>query len=115
MLTQMIVTILNGASLSDALKLNGDFWPMVVIPDSAWDTNTMSFQGSFDGTNFFDIYDVDSGLEYTIAAVAAQKGISLKWQNFTGWKHLKVRSGTSAAAVNQNGNTVLTVNVEYAG
>ena len=100
------VTIANGASLSGATsELDGRL--VAVMTDSAWDTNSMTFQVSFDGSTYYNLYD-DVG-EYTISSVVASTCRSVNLNNFIGARYIKVRSGTSGAAVNQNGDTVVSI------
>lgn len=115
MLTQATVTIANGESLSPALMFGQDFWPVRMSVDAAWDTNVITFQGSYDGTNFFDIDNPEDNSEYQLPSTAASKSHNLKYQNFAGFKALKVRSGTAASPVNQNGATTVTFTLLYVG
>jgi hypothetical protein len=100
------VTVANGASLSGAASLK-ELKVLAFVTDAAWDTNAVTFQGSFDGTNFFNLWN-DSA-EYSIAAVPASTLVAINPVNFMGLHSVKVRSGTSAAAVNQVGATVVTL------
>lgn len=98
--------IANGASLSAAAELK-QLKTLAFVTDAAWDTNAVTFQGSYDGTNFFNLWN-DQG-EYSIAAVPASTYVSINIGVFLGLHSVKVRSGTSAAAVNQNGATTITL------
>ena len=100
------VTVADGASLSDAafteyLELCG------VITDSGWNTAALTFQGSHDGTNYFNIWNGASELSY--AAVVASTWVAFDPALFLGIPYIKVRSGTSASAVNQTGDSVVTL------
>jgi hypothetical protein len=102
------VTIGAGASLSGStidLATLGN--PVAIITDAAWDTNAVTFQASVDGTNFFNLYK--EATEYSLAGVTASTLHSLDMQAFAGLSHLKIRSGTAAAAVNQVDATVITL------
>jgi hypothetical protein len=102
------VTIGAGASLSGStIDLDTLGNPVAVIVDAAWDTQAMTFQGSVDGTNFFNLYKEST--EYSLTAVVASTLHSLDMQAFAGLSHLKVRSGTAAAAANQADATVVTL------
>lgn len=106
-ITSKSVTILNGASLSGAsADLAGNVL-VAVITDSAWDTNAMTFQGSLDGTNWFNIFN--GGTEYSLAAIVASTFFAVDRDLFVGARYVKVRSGTSGAAANQNGDAVVTL------
>jgi hypothetical protein len=109
--TAHTVTIATGASLSGASeRLDPGVRVIGFITDSAWDTNVMSFQGSIDGTNFFNLNFKDaSGGEYATGSVVASTYTPVDIGTFFGLRYIKVRSGTSAAAVNQNGASVVTL------
>ena len=66
---------------------------------AAWTTADITFQASYDGTTYYDLYDQD-GNEITISA-AASRFIILNPDNFWGFHWLKVRSGTMGTPVNQ--------------
>lgn len=121
MQTQGTVTIANGASLSDAevcglldaasggyYKL-GELYPVSITPDAAWDTNAITFQAAGPDGVFANVYDRDTMAEYSITGAVKQITYPIAWQNFLGACYIKVRSGTAASAVNQNGDTVLTI------
>jgi len=102
------VTIGAGASLSGAtidLATLGN--PVAIITDAAWDTQAMGFQGSVNGTNFFPVYK--EATEYSMAGVTASTYHSLDFNTFLGLSHLKILSGTIAAAANQVDATVITL------
>jgi hypothetical protein len=103
------VTVANGASLSGAAQLLPTNGRLVgVITDAGWDTNAMTFQVSVDGgTTYVNLYN--AGTEYSMAGIVASTYNAINPDVFAGARHLKVRSGTSAAAVNQVGDTVVTL------
>ena len=90
-------TIANGASLSASVQVNGERIQVVEMP-SAWTAAGLSFQGSPDNSNFFDLWD-ETG-EFTLA-VDASRRIQINSDTLSQQAYLKVRSGTSAAPVNQ--------------
>lgn len=94
------VDIANGASLSDALNLVGHTMVGIVMP-SSWTAASLTFQASIDGTNYFNLFD-DGGNEQTVTA-AASEHLFLSPLEWIGINWIKVRSGTSGAAVNQGG------------
>lgn len=101
-------TILAGAGgLSDAQKVDGKL--SGVILTSAWVTAAMTFQGSRDGTVWFDLWDTATGtaVERTIAAAnlptSNGRFLALNLGDWIGLNWVKVRSGTSASPVNQTG------------
>lgn len=118
---QGTVTIANGASLSDAEVCGqpltspagafykvGSFYPVNITPDSAWDTQPLTFQKAGPDGVFANVFDIDTGAEYSITGAVASQPYPIKWQNFTGACYIKARSGTAASPQNQSGNTILT-------
>lgn len=99
-------TILNGASLSGAVDLDEKRAHRIVMP-AAWTAAGITFQVSYDGAAFNDLYTADG--EYTLSStvVGASRSIVLDQSIFYGVRHLKVRSGTSAAPVNQGADRAL--------
>lgn len=100
------VTVADGASLSGAafteyLELCG------VITDSGWNTAALSFQGSLDNTNFFNVFNGATELSY--AAIAASSWVAFDPALFLGIPYIKVRSGTAGTPVNQTGASVVTL------
>jgi len=104
------VTIASGASLSGAVNLGGKVLTAITIP-AAWTAAELSFQASDDqGTTWYDMFD-DGGTEVQIASasVVASRRITLDPSAFAGVDYIKVRSGLTAAAVNQGADRVLTL------
>ena len=96
------VVIAAGASLSFSTPLAGRFQLVAIQMPAAWDAASLTFAVSHDGTTFVPLHW--AGAEYTILAAggaAASLGVSLDPDAFMGWPVVRVRSGTSAAAVNQ--------------
>lgn len=92
----LVATIANGDSLSDVLNV----WPIsasAIIMPAAWTAASLTFQGSMDGVNFFDLFN-DSGVEYEIPALVSQSIILNVPLTFP---YIKVRSGTTGTPVNQ--------------
>jgi hypothetical protein len=92
-------TIASGQSLSAAIDLAADRLHRIALP-AAWTAASLTFQVS-SGAGFNDLYTADG--EYTLpaSAVAAGRSIVIDPAVFYGVRHLKVRSGTSAAPVAQ--------------
>lgn len=97
-------TILSGASLSNALALE-DFRLARIFVPVGWTAAVLTFRVSHDDVTYADLYDA-SGTEYTVQA-AASRAILIPIVDFLGVQYLKVRSGTSAAAVNQGADRAL--------
>lgn len=99
------VTIANGASLSGAIDCSEGRPARIVIP-SAWTTANLTFQTSYDGTTYNDLYDA-FGTEYTVTVGGASRGIILPLADFIGVRYLKVRSGTTGTPVTQGADRTL--------
>jgi hypothetical protein len=108
MIARIPVTILNGASLSNAVPLYGGL-PAVIEMPAAWTAAVLTFQTSGDNTNFFNVYD-DAGSEVSITTDASRR-IRLEPTQWAGISQIKIRSGTAGAAVNQGGDRILYLEV----
>lgn len=100
-------TIANGTSLSPAVYLGAKTLRAIQMP-AAWTAAALSFQGSVDGVTYNDIYD-SQGVEWTVAAGAARYIPIIDGQFSLGILWLKIRSGLTAAAVNQGADRILKV------
>lgn len=98
-------TIANGASLAAAVNLRGRVLCGVYMP-AGWTAAGLSFQGSPDGATYYDIHDA-SGEVTSPASVSIYASVDPL--PFYGVNFIRVRSGTSAAAVNQGAERVLTL------
>lgn len=99
--------ILTGASLSAAFDIPSGYFPCKIELPAAFDGTALTFQGSVDGTTFFDLYrDTGTEVNYT---VAHSRIIVAKLEDFVGLKAFKVRAGTAASATNQTGDTAISV------
>ena len=101
------VTILNGASLSGVADLRTLGALVGIQPDAAWDTNIVTFQGSYDNAVWTNLRLF--GVEVQIPGVVASSLEPVDPMYFLAPRYLKVRSGTAAAPVNQVGDTVITL------
>lgn len=98
--TVLTATIANGAALSDAVTVTDKYIRAILIP-ALWDAAPLTFQGSIDGTNFYDV--CNGGSEYALLATSAGQFLILdKPTLLTGFTKIKVRSGTSSSPVNQS-------------
>lgn len=93
------VSIGAGASLSGGIDCLGQTLVGIILP-AGWTTATLSFQGSVDGTNWYNIYAA-SGSEVVTGSFSASSYVALDPADFAGVPQLKVRSGSSSAATNQ--------------
>jgi hypothetical protein len=104
--TTSTVTIANGASLSDAIDTNGKALVSIFMP-ADWTAADLTFSGSLNGTDYFNVYD-DADNELTIQA-GEDRLILINREKLQGARYLKVRSGTSGAAVVQLAERILTI------
>ena len=98
-------TIASGASLSGAIHLHNQRLFAIVMP-SSWTAANLTFQGSHDGSTYFDVYN-DAGTEVTVVAAASRFIIIASPVALLGLQRLKVRSGTSGSPVNQGADRAL--------
>lgn len=104
------VTIPNGGALSNGVSL-GEKTLIGIIVSAAWTAAGLTFQASEDGgITWLDLTD-STGTAVTIAAAGIIAGgrVSLDPTPFIGVDTIRLRSGTSAAPVNQGAARVLTV------
>lgn len=101
------VTIENGASMSDAVRLNkmdsvklGGLRLFGIVIPSAWTAANLTFQTSYDGVTYQNLYDKD-GSEETVTVTDTDTSIWLNPATFAAVPFLKIRSGTSGTPVNQ--------------
>lgn len=93
-------TILSGASLSSEINLAGLCVVAIIMPAS-WTAANLTFQAaSVSAGTFNDVYD-EAGTELTVTATASDHIIFPSDKALGLGPVIKVRSGTSAAAVNQ--------------
>lgn len=96
--TTATATIASAASLSGAVDLAASALAGLQMP-AAWTAANLTFQVSFDGTTYADLYD-SLGTEYTVTA-STSRFIALPASDFLGARYLKIRSGTAAVPVAQ--------------
>lgn len=96
------VTIGSGASLSNEIVIN-DYFVVGIHMPADWTAANLTFMAASEpGGTFYNVYDSD-GTELTVTA-AEDRAIGLSGAEsavLSGFKVIKVRSGTAGAAVNQ--------------
>jgi len=100
---QRSFTIATGESLSGAVDVLG--WEIVAIEQAAsTEGTTFTLQGSIDGGLTYTDIQTDAA-EWSVvkSATVAQVIAIPPTKRLRGFTHIKVRSGTSAAATNQTG------------
>jgi hypothetical protein len=100
-MTLFTASIANGASLSGPVPIGAQVITGIVMP-AAWTAASLTFQVSVDdGVTWSDLYDA-TGTEVTFLT-AAGRFVAVDPSLWLGVSHVKVRSGTGGAAVNQGG------------
>lgn len=103
-LSRLTATISNGQAITASIYLRDQ--PLVAIQmPASWTAANLTFQGSNDNTNFFDVYNLD-GDEYTVTA-AASRYIVLSPFEFQWARYIKIRSGTTGTPVNQSADRTI--------
>jgi hypothetical protein len=102
--TSLLATITAGTSQSDILAVGGLQLLDLVVP-APWDAANITLLGSLDGITFFPIHDA-AGAEVTLTA-AAGRVVRFPAEFFVGVAFLRLRSGTTAAPVNQTAQRVV--------
>lgn len=106
-ITTTTATIASGQSVSGNVDLGLMRLGRIVMPTvaSGWNTANLTLQTSHDGVTFNDLHEKD-GTEYAIVA-AAGRSIIIPLADMLSVRYLRIRSGTSTAAVNQSAARVL--------
>ena len=103
----VVATILDTASLSDAIELDGNSVVRILMP-AAWDAANLTFQVSDDGgTTFVNAY-WDWGAELTVTAAASRVIETSPFVCLDHIDQLKVRAGTAGVPVVQSGDRLIT-------
>ena len=102
-----LFNVATDASQTEVINLGGRVLTGIYMP-AAWTAASLTFLASYDGVNFFPIYDT-AGTEVS-ATAAASTFIAINPVAWFGTLHyLKIRSGTAALPVNQAANRTLTL------
>ncbi len=91
-------TIAKNDNLSTAVTL-GERKHVGLIMPAAWDAADITFQVSYDGVKYVNLYD-KTGAE-AVYKTDAGAGIQIGDFDLAPWKYIKIRSGTVAVPVNQ--------------
>jgi len=94
-LTTNDVSIASGQTASGALDLQGLALTAIQMP-SAFTGTSITFQGSFDGATYQDIYNT-ANTQYSIT-VAASRTYAINPSDFAGFRYIKIVSGSSEGA-----------------
>lgn len=104
------ITIATSTTLAAAVKLGTGRLFGIVIP-ATWTAANLTFQASYDGTNYFNLYD-DSGTEVTVTAAASRFIMLANPMAWFGIQYLIIRSGTSGTPVAQAADRIIGLMVE---
>ena len=103
--TSATATILSGTSLSGSVTVGEGVPVGIAVPP--FTSAAITFQESADNVTFYDAVDA-AGAEITLGAATTGSKFYPLPAGLTG-AYLKVRSGTSAAPVNQGADRTLTL------
>jgi hypothetical protein len=95
---RVTATILNGASLSQAVSIPGRI--VGIIMPAVWTAADLSFQGSIDNVTYQELID-PAGANLSVVGPAGGEAVANLDLRFEGFPYIKVRSGTAGAPVNQ--------------
>lgn len=102
------VAIANGSALSAEVALGARALHGIAMP-AAWTAADLTFQASIDGgTTWLELTDPASGNAIELKA-AADQYLPIDPTLWRAINMVKVRSGTSASAVNQDAERILTL------
>lgn len=103
---QLAVTITSGTSLSPGVALGADRLHGIAMP-AGWDAAAMTFQASIDGgATWLELQSSSAVVSYTVAAGQYIAVDPTLWRKIN---MVKLRSGTSGAAVNQTADRAITL------
>ena len=101
----LTVTIANGQSLSGSAKIGAGTLVGIVLP--TFTSAALTFQGSVDDSTFVEIVDASNT---AVSFTATTGAIYIKAPaDLVGVPYLKIRSGTSGAAVAQGAARTITL------
>ncbi len=105
-------TIASGASLSAQVNI-GDRQLCGIYVPTGWTTAVITFQASPDGgITFGELVDI-AATAISVSSITADKFVALDPARFRCVNCIKVRSGTSGAAVNQGSDVTLKLLTRY--
>lgn len=97
--------IADNGTLSTAIEIPPNQYLAALVVPAGWVAADISFQGSHDGTTFYDVYD-EFDAEVVVQA-AASRYIVLEPARFLCFGWIKVRSGTTGTPVSQTGGPLV--------
>ena len=103
------VTILNGAALSTASPDMRNEQLVGVVMPAGWDTASLTFQASIDGTTWGNVFTASGELTFPSADVIAGNVLAFDIHLTPAIRFVKVRSGVAATPVNQTADRIITL------
>ncbi|MBN9430802.1 MAG: hypothetical protein J0I45_00010 [Bosea sp.] len=107
-LATVTATIASGASLSGAADLGTGRLVGLIFP-AAWTTAAITFQGSADGSTFFDLYDDATERAIASSSVVPSRFLALPIADWLMIRAVKLRSGSAATPVVQGAARSITL------
>lgn len=103
------IKIMNGQSVSQSLDVSGQCLTGVIMP-SAWTTAALTVEVSADGATWVGVvYNSDLIQCNSVAVPAVSTAYSFDLAGMLPYRFIRLRSGTTASAVNQDADRTLTV------
>ena len=93
-------TIVNAASLSDAVYLHGEVLVGIRMP-AVWDAANLTFQVSMDDVTYLNAYS-QAGAEHVVTVTGVDTHIWVDPTDFASYRWIRVRSGTAGTPVVQD-------------
>ncbi len=101
----------SGENLSNTIDLRGYKFYGIIMP-SSWTTANLTFQGSYDGISYYDVYM--DGVEVVESAQAGRlQVINANLFAIATLPFLKIRSGTSSTPVAQGAQRTISILCSY--
>jgi hypothetical protein len=98
--TQIVLTIKAGTALSQAVACPNGAVTRVWMPSSGWDGGQITFQLSYDGVTFYDLFD-EKNNEMTWNLTVGAVSYTMLTFPVANNLFMKVRSGVRKAPINQ--------------
>ena len=95
------------STVATAVDLQGGRLVAIQMP-STWEAANLTFQGSWDGGAYNNVYD-DGGNEVSVTAAASRYIVFDALGNIEGLRFVKVRSGSAGTVVTQTAATTVTL------
>lgn len=105
---KQVITIPNGASVSDVIDLTNTSLLGLIMP-AAWTTAALNISVSHDGVNWFVCYDAYGSAANSISSPVVGSAYSLDAQALLPWRYARLRSGTVATPVPQGDDRAFTI------